>query len=97
MTSAARKLEITAQALREALHQEDWASVGELDLRCRSEVDEAMAALDNEADLKQDLQVLLSVYRDLVSACQLEKEKAGAQILQMKKGQQGAKLYQLFG
>ncbi|TBU77094.1 flagellar protein FliT [Pseudomonas daroniae] len=97
MTSAARKLEITAEALRSALLNEDWAAVGELDLRCRSEVDEAMAVVGGETELKRNLESLLHVYRDLVSACQVEKAKTGAQILQMKKGQQGAKLYQLFG
>lgn len=97
MTSAARKLQITAEALRDALSNEDWAAVGELDLRCRLEVEEAMAAADSEAELKSNLESLLGVYRELVAACHQEREKTGAQILQMKKGQQGAKLYQLFG
>ncbi|SDI27881.1 hypothetical protein SAMN05216588_11449 [Pseudomonas flavescens] len=97
MISAARKLRVTADALREALVNQDWVAVSDLDLRCRAEVDEAMAAVDSEAELKRDLESLLCVYRELVSACEVEKENTGAQILQMKKGQQGAKLYQLFG
>ncbi len=77
---------------------QDWAAIGELDLQCRQAVDEAMVEAVRDEDMLRDrMQELLDLYREMVSLCQREQQRVASEMLQLNQSQQGAKVYQLFG
>lgn len=97
MNSSVQVLEVTGSALRKALARHDWGAIGELDAQCRQAVEEAMveAVLDEEL-LRDRMQELLDLYRELVQACQAEQRRLAGELVQFNHSQQGAKVYQLF-
>jgi flagellar protein FliT len=97
MSSSVQLLEATGTALRDALARRDWAAIGELDGQCRQAVDEAMAeAVRDEDVLRERMQELLDLYRELVLTCQTEQRRLAGELVQLNQSQQGAKVYQLF-
>ncbi|WAJ36076.1 flagellar protein FliT [Pseudomonas sp. GOM7] len=98
MNSSVQRLQATGVALRDALANQDWSAIGELDLQCRMAVDAAMVeGLQDEEQLRSNLQQLLDLYRELVSVCQAEQQRLAGELLQLNQAHQGAKVYQLFG
>ncbi|KZX64574.1 flagellar protein FliT [Stutzerimonas frequens] len=98
MNASVKRLEETGSALRDALSQQDWAAISMLDRECRNAVDDVMK--DSERDnvvLRQRLQELLELYREMVSTCQVEQRRIASELRQLNQSQQGAKVYQLFG
>lgn len=97
MSSSVQRLETTGSALRDALARQDWAAIGELDVQCRQAVDEAMLeAVRDEGVLRERMQELLDLYRELVTMCQTEQRRLAGELVQLNQSQQGAKVYQLF-
>jgi flagellar protein FliT len=97
MNSSVQRLQKTGSALRTALAAQDWVAIGELDLQCRQAVDEAMVDTVGDQDvLRARMQELIDLYHDLVTVCQGEQRRLGAELLQLNQSQQGAKVYQLF-
>ncbi len=97
-SSTVEQLQNTSTALRDALAQQDWQAVGELDLQCRQAVDNAMADPHQENDeLRERMQDLLDLYRELVSVCQAEQQRIADELRQINQFKQGAKVYQMFG
>jgi len=97
MSAAVQLLESTGDALREALARQDWAVIGELDRQCRQAVEAAMVeASRDETQLREHLQQLLELYRQLVSLCQEEQQRLASELVQAHHARQGAKVYQLF-
>ncbi|WP_394558661.1 flagellar protein FliT [Aquipseudomonas alcaligenes] len=97
MSSSVQLLEATGNALRDALARRDWAAIGELDARCRQAVDEAMVeVVREEGVLRERMQELLDLYRELVAVCQGEQRRLAGELVQLNQSQQGAKVYQLF-
>ncbi len=97
-TSTVEQLQNTSTALRDALTQQDWQAVGELDLQCRQAVDSAMADPHQQTDeLRARMQELLDLYRELVSVCQTEQQRIASELRQINQSKQGAKVYQMFG
>ncbi|MCJ8167956.1 flagellar protein FliT [Atopomonas sediminilitoris] len=98
MSQEHQALEQTQQALSLALNQQDWVAVAQLDSLCREQVDLAMdgSGRDDEA-LRSTLEQMLGVYRDLIGACQRHQQEVANELNQLKRAQQGAKVYQLFG
>ncbi|KIQ02567.1 MULTISPECIES: flagellar protein FliT [Pseudomonas] len=98
MNTSVQRLQSTGSAMRQALSTQDWAAIGELDLQCRQAVEEAMVdAADDDGALRARMQELLDLYKDLVSACQAERQRLAGELIQLNQSQQGAKVYQLFG
>lgn len=98
MSSSVQRLDATGLALRDALANQDWSAIGELDLQCRMAVEAAMVeGLQDEEQLRSSLQQLLDLYRELVSVCQAEQQRLAGELLQLNQSHQGAKVYQLFG
>lgn len=98
MNTSVQRLQNTGTAMRQALFTQDWAAIGELDLQCRQAVEEAMVdAADDDGALRARMQELLDLYKDLVSACQTERQRLASELIQLNQSQQGAKVYQLFG
>lgn len=97
MSSSVQLLEATGSALRDALARRDWEAIGELDAQCRQAVDEAMVdAVRDESLLRERMQELLDLYRELVLTCQSEQRRLAGELVQLNQSQQGAKVYQLF-
>jgi hypothetical protein len=97
MSSSVQLLEATGNALRDALARRDWSAIGELDVQCRQAVDEAMVEAVRDEDLLRDrMQTLLDLYRELVTTCQAEQRRLASELVQLNQSQQGAKVYQLF-
>ncbi|EIK53982.1 signal transduction histidine kinase [Stutzerimonas stutzeri TS44] len=98
MNMSAKRLEETGSALRNALAQQDWAAISVLDRQCRQAVDAAMSEPErDEIQMRQGMQQLLSLYGELVGACQAERQRIAAELQQLNQARQGAKVYQLFG
>lgn len=98
MTSSVQRLEATGSALRDALANQDWAAIGELDLQCRMAVDAAMVeTLRDEDELRRSMQNLMELYRELVTVCQSEQRRLADELVQLNQSKQGARVYQLFG
>lgn len=98
MNTSVQRLQNTGTAMRRALSTQDWAAIGELDLQCRQAVEDAMVdAADDDGALRARMQELLDLYKDLVSACQAERQRLASELIQLNQSQQGAKVYQLFG
>lgn len=98
MNASVKRLEETGSALRNALAEQDWAAISVLDRECRLAVEEAMHEPQrDEALVRQSMQALLELYRDLVSTCQAERLRIASELLQLNQSKQGAKVYQLFG
>ncbi|PTU73273.1 flagellar protein FliT [Pseudomonas mangrovi] len=97
MSASVQLLESTGSALREALKRHDWTVIGELDHQCRQAVEAAMVeASRDESQLRENLQTLLDLYRELVQVCQEEQQKLAAELIQTHNARQGAQVYQLF-
>lgn len=98
MNTSVQRLQDTGIAIRQALSSQDWIAIGELDLQCRQAVEDAMVdAADDDGALRARMQELLDLYKDLVGACQAERQRLAGELIQLNQSQQGAKVYQLFG
>lgn len=94
--AAVLRLESAGSALRDALKRQDWSTIGELDLQCRMAVEGALHDTGDEAALRSSLESLLVLYRELVGACQDEKQRIAAELRQVNGAHKGAKVYQMF-
>ena len=96
--STVEQLHTTSTALRDALAQQDWQAIGQLDLQCRDAVSSAIADPQHHPDeLRERMQELLALYRDLVGACQSEQQRIADELIQIKQSKKSAKVYQMFG
>ncbi|MBU2706818.1 hypothetical protein KCM76_12565 [Zooshikella marina] len=99
MTSSGRgslgvaQLEQLQSDLQNALLNQDWSSVTDLDERCRHIVGTAMQQ-GAPADLLVALGKLLSTYQHVINACAAQKESLGAELHRLQRHQQGVAIYQ---
>lgn len=94
MQEALEKLATTQTALREALERQDWDAIGELDSLCRQVVDEVMALGEGNAQVIEGLGELLELYREVLEACEAEKQQVGAELRQLRQASAGLQAYQ---
>lgn len=98
MSAAVKRLEETGNALRDAMVQQDWTAISVLDLQCRQVVEAAMSeAREDEPGIRQRLEELVSLYRELVTTCQAEQRRVADELIQVNQSQRGANVYKLFG
>ncbi|OLS63515.1 flagellar protein FliT [Pseudomonas putida] len=97
MSAVLKRIEETREALVGALANRDWEAVGELDQACRACMDEVMNAevLDEEA-LRDNLQDLLGVYRQLIDVATEERQAIADEMSKIKQAQQATKVYHLY-
>lgn len=98
MSQALQRIEQTREALVDALAARNWDAIGELDVACRECVDEVLseAPIDEEA-LRTNLERLLAVYKDLLTATMGERQAIVDEMSQITHAQNAAKVYHLFG
>ena len=94
MQEALEKLASTQTSLREALERQDWDAIGELDSLCRQVVDEVMARGEGNAQVIEGLGELLELYREVLEACEAEKQQVGAELRQLRQASAGLQAYQ---
>lgn len=98
MSAAVKRLEETGNALRDAMVQQDWTAISVLDLQCRQVIDAVMEEpRENESKIRQHLEELVNLYRELVTTCQAEQRRVADELIQLNQSRQGANVYKLFG
>ena len=98
MSLVLQRIADTREALVTALSERNWEAIGELDLACRSCMEDVMAeaALD-EVALRDNLEELLHVYKELLEVAMGERQAIANEMSQITQAQKAAKVYHLFG
>lgn len=98
MSQVLQRIEETREALVGALAERDWEAIGQLDLACRACVDDVIseAPLDEQA-VRDNLEELLGVYRQLLDAATGERQAIVDEMMQIQQAKNAAKVYHLFG
>lgn len=98
MSQALQRIEETREALVDALAARNWDAIGELDAACRECVDEMLseAPIDEDA-VRSNLEGLLAVYKDLLTATMGERQAIVDEMSQINQAQKASKVYHLFG
>ena len=98
MSLVLQRIADTREALVTALAERNWEAIGELDLACRSCMEDVMAeaALDEDA-LRNNLEELLHVYKELLEVAMGERQAIANEMSQITQAQNAAKVYHLFG
>jgi len=98
MSLVLQRIADTREALVGALAERNWEAIGELDLACRSCMEDVMAeaALD-EVALRDNLEELLFVYKELLEVAMGERQAIANEMSQITQAQKAAKVYHLFG
>lgn len=97
MAVALEQLQTTHKALISAVQAGDWEQVSELDLLCRTLVQQAMTEPErNEAELAEVLGSLSATYQEVIGLCQAVQGKLAEELQAVQRSKQGAKVYQMF-
>ncbi|AOE64575.1 flagellar protein FliT [Pseudomonas corrugata] len=98
MSLVLQRIEQTRDALVDALAERNWEAIGQLDLACRTCMEDVMSesGLD-EAALRNNLEELLGVYKQLLEAATGERQAIVDEMSQVHQAQNAAKVYHLFG
>ncbi|EJL05293.1 MULTISPECIES: hypothetical protein [Pseudomonas] len=98
MSQALLRIEQTRNALVDALAERNWDAISELDLACRSCMEDVLSESQvDEAALRTNLEQLLMVYRQLLEAATGERQAIVDEMSQIHQAQNAAKVYHLFG
>lgn len=98
MSAVLRRIEETREALVDALAERNWQAIGELDLACRSCMEDVLSeAQVDEVALRDNLEELLGVYRQLLEVATGERQAIVDEMSQITQAQNAAKVYHLFG
>ncbi|WP_095110698.1 flagellar protein FliT [Pseudomonas sp. Irchel 3E20] len=98
MSQALQRIEQTRVALIDALAERNWNAIGELDVACRSCVDDVLSeAPVDEAALRENLEGLLVVYKQLLEVATGERQSIVDEMSQITQAKNASKVYHLFG
>ncbi|MBC3362545.1 flagellar protein FliT [Pseudomonas sp. SWRI154] len=98
MSLVLQRIEQTRDALVDALAERNWEAIGQLDLACRTCMEDVMSESEvDEAALRNNLEELLGVYRNLLEAATGERQAIVDEMSQIHQAQNAAKVYHLFG
>ncbi|NBF01450.1 flagellar protein FliT [Pseudomonas sp. Fl5BN2] len=98
MSAVLQRIEETREALVGALAERNWQAIGELDLACRSCMEDVLSeAQVDEVALRDNLEELLGVYRQLLEVATGERQAIVDEMSQIQQAQNAAKVYHLFG
>ncbi|MHC6226645.1 flagellar protein FliT [Pseudomonas sp. X10] len=97
MICALQRFDDTRNALLSALSARDWSAIGKLDEICRVCIDDMLneASLD-EAAVRERLEGLLEVYRDLLNVTMGERQLIADEMTQINQARNASKVYHLF-
>jgi hypothetical protein len=98
MSLVLQRVADTREALVTALAERNWEAIGELDLACRSCMEDVMAEASlDEVALRDNLEELLHVYKELLEVAMGERQAIANEMSQITQAQKAAKVYHLFG
>ncbi|KII35932.1 hypothetical protein [Pseudomonas fluorescens] len=98
MSLVLQRIADTREALVTALAERNWEVIGELDLACRSCMEDVMAEASlDEVALRDNLEELLHVYKELLEVAMGERQAIANEMSQITQAQKAAKVYHLFG
>ncbi|AZZ75066.1 hypothetical protein PS925_05196 [Pseudomonas fluorescens] len=98
MSLVLQRIADTREALVTALAERNWEAIGELDLACRSCMEDVMAEASlDEVALRDNLEELLHVYKELLEVAMGERQAIANEMSQITQAQNAAKVYHLFG
>ncbi|EXF93879.1 flagellar assembly protein FliT [Pseudomonas fluorescens HK44] len=98
MNHALQRIEETRDALVDALAARNWDAIGKLDAACRACVDDVLSEVPvDEQALRENLESLLAVYRQLLEVTTGERQAIVDEMSQIHQAQNAAKVYHLFG
>ncbi|WP_260955427.1 flagellar protein FliT [Pseudomonas citri] len=98
MSLVLQRIEQTRDALVDALAERNWEAIGQLDVACRSCMEDILSESGvDEAALRHNLEDLLGVYRLLLEAATGERQAIVDEMSQVHQAQNAAKVYHLFG
>ncbi|VVN86377.1 hypothetical protein PS726_01514 [Pseudomonas fluorescens] len=98
MSLVLQRIEEAREGLVDALAKRNWEAIGELDLACRSCVEDVLSeASVNEAELRDNLEELLGVYKQLLEVATGERQAIVEEMSQINQAKSAAKVYHLFG
>ena len=98
MSHALQRIDETREALIGALAERNCEAVGELDLGCRAVIDEVLSELPvDEVALRERLESLLVVYRQLLEVTTGERQAIFEEMSQINQAKNASKVYHLFG
>ncbi|MGY3644579.1 MULTISPECIES: flagellar protein FliT [Pseudomonas] len=98
MSLVLQRIADTREALVGALAERNWQAIGELDLACRSCMEDVMAEASlDEVALRDNLEELLFVYKELLEVAMGERQAIANEMSQITQAQKAAKVYHLFG
>ena len=98
MSLVLQRIADTREALVGALAERNWEAIGELDLACRSCMEDVMAEASlDEVALRDNLEELLFVYKELLEVAMGERQAIANAMSQITQAQKAAKVYHLFG
>ena len=98
MSLVLQRIEQTRDGLVNALAERNWQAIGEWDLACRSCMEDVLSeASGDEAALRDNLEELLRVYKQLIEVAAGERQSIVDEMSQINQAQKAAKVYHLFG
>jgi hypothetical protein len=98
MSPVLQRIADTRESLVSALAERNWEAIGELDLACRSCMEDVMAEASlDEVALRENLEELLHVYKDLLEVAMGERQAIVEEMSQITQARNAAKVYHLFG
>ncbi|MCT8949679.1 flagellar protein FliT [Pseudomonas sp. A1437] len=98
MSLVLQRIADTREALVSALAERNWEAIGELDLACRSCMEDVLSeASMDEVALRDNLEELLHVYKELLEVAMGERQALANEMSQITQAQKAAKVYHLFG
>ncbi|AMQ81843.1 MULTISPECIES: hypothetical protein [Pseudomonas] len=98
MSLVLQRIEETRAALVGALAERNWEAIGQLDLDCRSCMEDVLSeASVDEVALRDNLEELLHVYKQLLEVAMGERQAIVDEMSQITQAQNAAKVYHLFG
>ncbi|VVP49655.1 flagellar protein FliT [Pseudomonas fluorescens] len=98
MSVVLQRIADTREALVSALAERNWEAIGELDLACRSCMEDVLSeASMDEVALRDNLEELLHVYKELLEVAMGERQAIANEMSQITQAQKAAKVYHLFG
>lgn len=98
MSHVLQRIEQTRDALVDALAERNWEAIGQLDMTCRSCMEDVLEASEVDgAALRANLEELMGVYKQLLEAATGERQAIVDEMSQVHQAQNAAKVYNLFG
>lgn len=96
MSSALQQFDDIRDALLSALDARDWGAIARLDSTCRDCIDNMLSASVDEVVVKERLEGLLQVYRELIDVSTGERQAIADEMTQINQARNASKVYHLF-